>query len=127
MRFIDLMGVALLAIFFALALCLLVRCTPVPVPVPPDPTPRGGAGPVIDGCLSTQQTCGDCQAAAARIEELACRDESGTPLWQTPGGKPFWEACDYSASQGRDWKPECLKTIRDCGEIDAAMRGLVCR
>jgi hypothetical protein len=119
MRFIDLMGVALAVIFGVLLAIFLSRCTPLPtpLPVPPDPIPQGGAGPVLT----------DCERAGERLEELGCRDKSGAPLWQTPEGKPFAEACDYSASMGRDWKPECLATIHDCGEIDAAMRGLVCR
>jgi len=112
MRFIDLMGVVLALVFAGIVVLLLARCTPVPVPVPPDPTPQGGAGPVLS----------DCEAAGERLEELGCRDGSGTPLWRTPEGKSFAEACAYSLEQGRDWCPEALAKIANCGEIDFAMR-----
>lgn len=119
MKFLDLMGVVLALLLFGFVLVALTRCVPLPVPdpVPPDPTPNGGAGPVLS----------DCERAGERLRELGCKDGSGQPLWQTPEGKSFADACEYSASTGRDWKPECLATIRDCGEIDGAMRGLVCR
>ena len=83
-----------------------VGCSPAPAPQPPDPIPPEGA----------------CAAAESHLRELQCRDGSGTPLWQTPGGKSFTEACEYSYAQGRDWCPEHIAVIERCGDIDSAMR-----
>lgn len=114
MKFLDLMGVVLAVLFGAFAAILLTRCVPLPMPdpVPPDPTPNGGAGPVLS----------DCERAGERLLELGCRDDYGQPLWQTPEGKPFADACEYSASTGRDWCPAAIARIEDCSGIDWAMR-----
>lgn len=92
---------------------LLTECGPLPPPDPPDPVPpHGGAGPVLS----------DCERAGERLRELDCHDGSGTPLWETPEGKSFTEACEHSASMGRDWCPAAIAEIVRCEEIDQAMR-----
>jgi hypothetical protein len=75
----------------------------------------------------------DCCLVDGYKFERCHRDDDGIllgddlPLWQTPGGRSFAAACEYSQSQGRDWRPECIATIASCKEIDSAMRGLTCR
>jgi len=85
---------------------------------------------------------GACEAAGARLEELRCvgvrsgtevvytsQDVApeGVPLWLTPDGDPFAEACHYAASQGRPWKSECLAVIETCEDIEAAFSGEDCQ
>ena len=69
----------------------------------------------------------DCERAGARLEQLGCRTPAGVPLWRTPGGSPFSEACERAASDGRDWRADCLATIESCAEINDASRGVICR
>lgn len=97
----------------------------------PDPTP-----------IPVHIPDGACEAADARLLELRCvgiRDgvrityttegkaPSGTPLWRTPDGDSFADACHYAASQGRAWKAECVATIERCEDFDAAYTGELCR
>lgn len=68
-----------------------------------------------------------CAAAGERLRMLQCKSSDGTPLWQTPEGTSFADACERAAKDGRNWHPECLATIEDCGELEAAYRGKQCR
>jgi len=61
----------------------------------------------------------DCDAADERLRELQCRGERGRPLWETPDGVPFADACRYALSDGRDWSPTCLATIDSCDEVES--------
>jgi hypothetical protein len=89
-----------------LALCAaLAACLPEPRPTP---HPLPGTA---------------CEAAGARLEQLGCRRSDGAPLWTTPGGVPFADACQHAASDGRDWHPECIAVLDDCAGLDRAYRG----
>lgn len=68
-----------------------------------------------------------CAAAGDRLRALQCTTPDGTPLWQTPEGTPFRDACERAAVDGRNWHPECLATIESCDELEDAYRGKKCR
>jgi hypothetical protein len=108
---------ALVGVFFGMVAAAATGC--VPHYEVPDPHIRPVRVPD-----------GSCQAAGERLLELRCvgvqdgtvtvyrsLDEApdGVPLWVTPGGEPFSEACQYAASQGRDWNPGCLAAVVSCG------------
>ncbi|MHC4648229.1 MAG: hypothetical protein ACYTBJ_22445 [Planctomycetota bacterium] len=101
-----------IALFLAL---LLAACgTQVDVrPIVPAPEPI----PVLD----------DCGNAEARLAELDCKGPGGEPMWQTPKGVSFGDACRAAAIDGRDWKPQCIATIETCDELVGAYRGETCR
>jgi len=44
------------------------------------------------------------------------------PLWVTPAGEPFADACQAAAADGRDWRPECLAAISSCDQLEEAYR-----
>ena len=94
---------------------LLVTCSPTPgpepVPVPPPPPPDS------DPCLSAEK----------RLRQLDCRREDGSSWTTTPGGTPFGVACARAEIDGRNWNPECIATIIDCSELEAAYRGELCQ
>lgn len=81
---------------------------PGPPPIPPDPAPA-------------------CERAGERLRELLCLLPNGQRAWETPEGVPFADACETAMADGRHWHPECLATIADCSELEAAFRGEVCR
>jgi len=69
---------------------------------------------------------GDCERAGERIEKLQCRNPSGKPLWVTPRGATFAEACVTAAKDGRDWNANCIARMKSCDELLQRTRGELC-
>jgi hypothetical protein len=67
-----------------------------------------------------------CLAAEARLIDLACKRADGSSWATTPAGSPFGKECRAAWADGRDWHPECLAAIADCGQIEPAYRGDLC-
>lgn len=114
---------ALVGAFFGMVVAAFTGCAPhYEVP---DPHPRPVRVPE-----------GSCQAAGERLFELRCvgvqdgtetvytslsAAPDGVPLWVTPGGEPFADACQYAASQGRDWRPACLASVESCEDVEECL------
>ena len=79
-------------------------------------------GPAPDPHVAPVESS-ECAAAGARLEELHCFSKSGAPLWRTPEGSPFSEACERAAADGRDWHAALIARIEDCSQLEAAYRG----
>lgn len=84
------------------------------------PKPKPGPGPV------TPPEPQACEAAEAKLRELDCRRDDGSPWAATPGGTPFAEACRRALKDGRDWKPQCIAKIEGCATLMCAYRGECC-
>lgn len=97
---------------FTFAFLHLPACPSTP---PVNPPGQVDAAPLV------QNTAVDCALAETRIRDLGCVDSSGRPLWVTPGGLTFSQAC---AQAPIDWHPAKLATITDCSKLDSAFRGL---
>lgn len=95
----------------ALIFVAVASCGPAPLVVPP-PVPTSGD---------------TCDQAEARLRQLDCRQSSGQPWYTTPEGTPFGTACRDALADGRDWHPECIRSIQACSEIQQAYAGTLCR
>jgi hypothetical protein len=109
---------------------LALACSPAPAPVPPGPVPPP---PPVDAGADVEDggiIADDCELARARLQALQCRTDDGDPTWEGPvlDGKrqSFADVCRDAASHGLNYHPECIQTIRDCSERNAAAKGDVC-
>ena len=103
----------LVAVAIGCAPFVAICCSPVPGPDPipePDPTPRDDA----------------CQRAEDVLCRLDCRDAFGDPLCQGPTGLSFGARCRDEVRRGVPWDVECLSTITECSQVDAATTGDLC-
>jgi hypothetical protein len=100
---------------FLLALALSACAGPKPPPpAPPLPLPLHPP---------TEESC---DLAEAKLHELQCRRDDGTPWERTRGGKPFGEACKIALRDGRYWMSNCIQRIPDCSLLLPASRGEWC-
>ena len=105
----------------------LMACPPLPAPGPvphdadaePAPLPPE---PVLDdaGDACTQPGAFDiCRIAGENLCHMGCT-AAGVPLWKTPKGTPYAEACRRAVADGRDTmakggsRSRCLAGLTTC-------------
>ncbi len=99
-----------------LAALALLACPRNPDTLPPGPDP-------IPVPPATCESASACECAGDRLKQLECKSKKGAPLWETPEGVPFAEACRVALEDGRHWHPECIQNISRCDETECAFRG----
>lgn len=105
--------------FAVLATAILATgcATVIHRPPPPLPEPPPNVHP---------PTMESCERAEAKLAELDCRRDDGTPWARTPAGAHFADACKSALADGRTWTPQCLSRMTDCSQLGAAFRGAWC-
>lgn len=53
----------------------------------------------------------DCERAQSRLEALGCAE------FLPATGDSFAVRCNYAASDGRDWRPDCIARAESCAEV----------
>jgi len=86
----------------------------------------GCAGPVKPGPRPITPAPEACEAAEAKLRQLDCRRDDGSPWALTPGGTPFAPACRRALADGRNWNPHCIAKIEVCSVLMCAYRGECC-
>jgi hypothetical protein len=73
----------------------------------------------------TPATDDDCAQAEARVFALQCRTDTGVPLWQTPAGASFRDACRAALADAprRDWHPACIARLESCADLNRVVAG----
>jgi hypothetical protein len=99
-----------------IAACLAAGCCGQPLVPEAPPPPRA---PDFDYGAA-------CTAAETQLVHLSCLRADGSSWARTPAGKPFGDECRRAWADGRDWRPECIAAITDCGQIEPAYRGDLC-
>ena len=109
-------------------LCAAATCNPTPLPVPP---PAEDAGPpepvpVEDAGVDAEPDprLAACLAADERLCTLGCKTPTGLSLCTGPTGVRFAARC--MAEKESTWDVECLGTITDCSQVNAAATGALC-
>lgn len=101
-----------------------VACSPTPSPLPPGPVPE--PPPITDAGPDADPVVARCLAAEAVVCELHCVDALGAELCAGPTGVRFGARCVDEIRRGMPWDAECLGTITECDQIDAAAMGTLC-
>lgn len=118
-------------LLFVAAPCLVVACaegcaavvaevTRAELPPPPPVVQEVEPMPTV---VPVAPELDDCARAGARLTELQCRAPTGQPLWVSPRGVPFEEACRAAYADGRDFNARLLACITDCSQLPDAYRG----
>ncbi len=103
---------------------LACHCTPVPGPGPMPHDADADVPPVVDrdaapASCAQPGPLDDCRQAGENLCRLGCT-EGGQPLWHTPKGTPYAEACRRAKLDGRDTtasggsRAQCLAAMHAC-------------
>ena len=74
------------------------------------------------GVLPSDPSADDCQAAEDRIRALQCTRRDGSNRWETPKGAKFADFCRWVEADGRTQRPDCIRLITTCADLDAAQQ-----